>query len=137
MEKDFVLEKMEKLGLSFMAASLDSFLMEQGRSDKTLLTSILDLIELEYIPRMDRMAKTRLKVSGIPEKKRLDDFDLAWLKGGITQAKFKELSSLSFIDRKENVILLGSSGLGKTHILMALGYNIMFEWLYSLLHELY
>jgi DNA replication protein DnaC len=123
MEKQIVMDKMEKLGLSFMAAGLESFLMEQGRSDKTLLSSIMDLIELEYIPRMDRMARTRLKVSGIPEKKRLEDFDLVWLKGGITQAKFQELSLLSFIDRKENVVLLGPSGLGKTHILMALGYK--------------
>jgi len=123
MEMQIVLEKMEKLGLSFMSAGLESFLMEQGRSDKPLLTSILDLMELEYIPRLDRMAKTRLKVSGLPEKKLLEDFDISWLKGGITQAKFSELSTLSFIERKENIVLLGSSGLGKTHILLALGYK--------------
>ncbi len=123
MEMQIVLEKMEKLGLSFMSAGLESFLMEQGRGDKPLLTSILDLMELEYIPRMDRMAKTRLKVSGLPEKKLLEDFDISWLKGGLTQAKFAELSTLAFIERKENVILLGSSGLGKTHILLALGYK--------------
>ena len=116
-------EKMEALGLSFMAAGLESFLSEQGRADKTLLSSVLDLIELEYIPRMERMGRTRLKVSGIPEKKRLEDFDLAWLKGGLTQAKFEELSSLAFVDRKENVILLGPSGTGKTHLLLGLGYK--------------
>jgi DNA replication protein DnaC len=117
------LEKMESLGLSFMAANLESFLYETGRSDKTLLTSVLDLIELEYIPRMERMGRTRLKVSGIPEKKRLEDFNLDWLKGGLTRATYDGLTALTFIDRKENVILLGPSGTGKTHLLLALGYK--------------
>ena len=69
------------------------------------------------------MARTRLKVSGIPQHKRLEDFDLDWLKGGLTQKKFNELSTLSFIERKENIILLGPSGLGKTHLLLALGHK--------------
>ena len=71
----------------------------------------------------ERMARTRLNVSGIPVHKRLEDFDLSWLKGGLTQKKFNELSTLSFIERKENIILLGPSGLGKTHLLLALGHK--------------
>lgn len=121
------LEKMEALGLTFMAAELENFLAEQGRADKTLLSSVLDLIELEFIPRMERMGKTRLKVSGIPEKKRLEDFDLNWLKSGLTRAKFDELSSLAFIERKENIILLGPSGIGKSHLMMGLGYSACFN----------
>jgi len=69
------------------------------------------------------MAKTRLKVSGLPQVKKLEDFDLSWPKGGLTERKFKELSSLSFLSRKENVILMGPSGLGKTHLLLALAYK--------------
>lgn len=116
-------EKMTALGLEFMAASLESYLCEADRADKPLLTSILDLIELEYIPRMERMGRTRLKVSGIPERKRLEDFDLNWLKGGLTRARFEELSSLVFVERKENIILMGPSGTGKTHLLLGLGYK--------------
>lgn len=115
--------RMEELGLSFMAAGLDSFLAEKSREETTLLETINHLIEVEYIPRKQRMARTRLKVSGIPQIKLLEDFDLNWLKGGLTEAKFKELKNLSFIERKENVILMGPSGVGKTHLLLALGYK--------------
>jgi DNA replication protein DnaC len=114
---------MEELGLSFMAAGFDSYLADASRTDKSLKDAIHDLLEIEYIPRKERMAKTRLKVSGIPEIKRLDDFDLTWPKGGLTERKFKELSSLSFIRRKENVILMGPSGLGKTHLMLSLAYK--------------
>jgi DNA replication protein DnaC len=113
--------RMEALGLSFMAASLESYFAEAERAEKPLLESVADLLDLEYSPRKERTARTRLKLSGIPEPKRLEDFDLAWLKGGLSERKFAELVSLSFIERKENVILLGPSGTGKTHLLLGLG----------------
>lgn len=120
---DIVKQRMEDLGLSFMAAGFDSFLSDQSRRENTLLEVLSDLVDLEYHPRKERMARTRLKVSGIPQHKKLDDFDLNWLKGGLTRKKFNELSSLAFIERRENIILLGPSGLGKTHLLLALGYK--------------
>jgi len=116
-----VKSRMEELGLSFMSAGLDSFLSDQSRHDSPLAVALSDLIDLEYYPRKERMAKTRLKVSGIPQTKSLDEFDLSWLKGGLTAKQFNELKTLSFIERRENVILLGSSGLGKTHLMLAFG----------------
>ena len=114
-------ERMEELGLSFMAAGFDSFLEEQTRNENTLLDRIYDLIETELIPRKERAGKTRLKISVIPQYKTLEAFDLSWLKGGLTQEKFNELSTLSFVERKENVFFLGPSGVGKTHLMTALG----------------
>lgn len=113
--------KLEELGLSFMAASLESFLADQSRSENTLLERLTDLVDLEYIPRRERAARTRLKISGMPQYKTLDDFDLSWLKGGLSKAKLEELSTLMFVERKENIFLLGPSGVGKTHLLLGLG----------------
>lgn len=113
--------KLEELGLTFMAASLESYLAEQSHNENTLLERLTDLVDLEYIPRKERAARTRLKISGMPQYKQLSDFDLSWLKGGLSRAKLEELSALAFIDRKENVFLLGPSGVGKTHLLLGLG----------------
>lgn len=118
-----IAERMEDLGLSFMAAGLESFLSDQVHRDAPLKEVVAELIELEYVPRKQRMAQTRLKVSGIPRNKRLEDFDMNWLKGGLTQKQFNELSSLSFIERKENIVLLGPSGLGKSHLMTGFGYK--------------
>jgi DNA replication protein DnaC len=118
-----VTDRMEELGLLFMAAGFESYLSDKSREDIPLVDAIADLIELEYIPRKERMAKTRLKVSGLPQVKRLEEFDLSWPKGGLTEKKFQELSALSFIARKENVILMGPNGIGKTHLMIALAYK--------------
>jgi DNA replication protein DnaC len=115
--------RMESLGLGFMSAGLESFLSDQSHADLPLTEAIARLIELEYIPRKERAARTRLKLSGMPQVKLLADFELSWLKGGLTQRKFSELSSLAFIQRKENIVLLGPSGIGKTHLLLGLGHK--------------
>jgi hypothetical protein len=80
---ELVKERMEKLGLSFMAAGFDSFLNDQSRREDSLLEVLTDLIDLEYHPRKERMARTRLKVSGIPVHKRLEDFDLSWSRAAL------------------------------------------------------
>lgn len=114
-------ERMNELGLQFMSANLETYLANPRPNDSSLLDAIAELIDLEYTARKERSARTRLKLSGMPQAKRLEEFDLGWLKGGLTATKFEDLKSLAFIERKENVVLLGPSGVGKTHIMLGLG----------------
>ena len=115
--------RMRELGLGFMAAGLESYLDSQSRAENTLVQSLADLIEVEYIPRKERAARSRLKLSSMPAVKRLEDFDLDWLDGGLTRRQLDEISSLAFIERKQNLILLGPSGVGKSHLMLALGHK--------------
>ena len=61
------------------------------------------------------------RVAGFPTIKTLDDFDFGFATGA-PKAQIQELASLSFVERCENVVLLGPSGTGKTHLAIALGY---------------
>ena len=115
--------RMQELGLEFMAAGLESFLESQAHGQNTLAQSLADLMDIEYVPRKERAARSRVKLSGMPSIKHLEDFEPDWLKGGLPPRQLAELSSLAFVERKQNVILMGPSGLGKTHLMLALAYK--------------
>jgi len=85
-----------------------------------------DLFDLEWTQRRERAAKTRLKLSRLPAIKHIDDFKVDEVEG-ISRKKLAELASLAFIERKDNAVLMGPSGLGKTHILSALVYKACLE----------
>jgi len=118
--------QLEELGLSFILGNMDTFLHEESNKDRTLIETLSDLFDNEITLRRQRAAKARLKMSGLPVIKTLDEFDTDEVEG-ITRKKLNELCTLAFIQRKENVVLMGPSGLGKSHVLYALCYKACME----------
>ncbi|MEW6748000.1 MAG: IS21-like element helper ATPase IstB, partial [Planctomycetota bacterium] len=81
---------------------------------------LLRLCELELIERERRMIERRIKAAKFPATKSLDSFDFTVIPS-LNKALAMELTRCEFIDRRENVIALGPSGTGKTHIALGLG----------------
>lgn len=79
------------------------------------------LIEMEATARHDKSAQRRVQAARFPILKTLDGFDWNWPKK-IPREAIESLLAGRFIERKENVILLGNPGLGKTHLATAIGY---------------
>jgi DNA replication protein DnaC len=84
------------------------------------------LLEREVSARKENSIKSRLRAARFPIKKYLEDFDTTKYVAEI-RAKFEELNSLEFISSKENVILIGSPGCGKTHYATGLGIKACLE----------
>lgn len=76
----------------------------------------------EAMARAERMRRMLTRVAGFPAIKTLDEFDFEFALG-VPKALVLELGSLAFVEREENVVLLGPSGVGKTHLAVALGYR--------------
>ena len=103
---------------------------------------LLRLCELELIERERRMIERRIKAAKFPATKSLDSFDFKAIPS-LNKVLTMELARCAFADRRENVIALGPSGTGKTHIALGLGLaacqkglKVRFTTAAALVHEL-
>lgn len=80
------------------------------------------VLQLQHDGQNERRRQTILRLSGLPVVKTLEQFDYAYASGA-PRSQIQELAGLAFIERQENVVLLGPSGVGKTHLATAIGYK--------------
>ncbi|NJD00714.1 hypothetical protein EWM60_17025 [Candidatus Erwinia dacicola] len=80
------------------------------------------VLQLQHDGQNERRRQTILRLSGLPVIKTLAQFDYAYA-SGVPRSQIQELAGLAFIERQENVVLLGPSGVGKTHLATAIGYK--------------
>ena len=80
-----------------------------------------DTLKGERETRRARARDMFARTAGFPAIKTLDGYDFGFATGAPRQ-QIMELASLAFIERAENVVMLGPSGVGKTHLAIALGY---------------
>ena len=85
-------------------------------------TYLLRLVEQELLDREGRARERRIKAAGFPGIKTLDSFDFA-AQPSINQQLVRELLRGEYIEQRENVLLIGNSGTGKTHLATALAYQ--------------
>src|SRR2546423_11255875 len=78
------------------------------------------LVELELIDRERRMIERRIKAAKFPTVKSLDSFDFKAIPS-LNKMQVLELARCEWIERRENVIALGPSGTGKTHVALGPG----------------
>jgi len=81
---------------------------------------LLQLAELELIEREKKGTQRRIQEAGFPVQKTLDSFDFTAL-AGLNKKLVMELSRCEYLQKQENVLLVGNSGTGKTHIAISLG----------------
>lgn len=109
------------------ALKLPTFLREHKKLARQCAAEGMDhvrylarLVELELIDRERRMVERRIKAAKFPTVKSLDSFDFSVIPK-LNKMQVLELARCEWIDRRENVIALGPSGTGKTHIALGLG----------------
>lgn len=112
-------ELLKALKLSTVEKILDRELDRAAKEGTAGSTLLLGLLEAELDAARSRRVERRIRHSCLPERKLLADFDFAFQKG-IDKNQILELATLSFVERKQGLILAGSSGTGKSHIAKAL-----------------
>ena len=113
-------EYLGRLGLSTMDSTIDSYL---ERSHDRPVMEILDhLLSEELKHKVSKKTENMLNWSGFRYMKTMADFDFSF-QPSIDKTVIDDLMTLRFIHNMENVVFLGPSGVGKTHLSIALGMN--------------
>lgn len=91
-----------------------------AKSGEDHVRYLLRLTELELIDREQRLIERRIRAARFPAVKSLDTFDFKVI-ATLNKSLVRELARCEYIDRRENIIAIGNSGVGKTHICLGLG----------------
>jgi DNA replication protein DnaC len=87
---------------------------------------LLNLCQLEIDTRSQRKIANLLQASKLPREKTLTNFDRTRLKKNIDK-QFALLLTGDFLNHKENILVFGNPGSGKSHLLAALGHELIHQ----------
>ena len=108
------------LGMTTAEGLLDNWLSSASEREVSMIEVLDHLFDQEVSVRRKSAIEARTRVAGFPVKKRLKDYDLKFQKS-IDKKVLDELSTLRFVHNRENLIILGPPGVGKTHLSIGLG----------------
>ncbi len=131
-----------KLKFEHLPESLTGLCQDAAKRDLDYQAFLAEALAAEWQGRHLKGVETRLSQARLPWVKTLEQFDFAF-QPSIDRKVIRQLAGLAFVERAENVVLLGPPGVGKTHIAVALavkaaeaGHRALFLTLESLISRL-
>ena len=115
-----------ELKLPYTRSNSEMLIDEANHTKMSYREFLETLLEREVLLRKENGIKNRLRTAKFHVKKYLEDFERTKYTSEI-RTKFDELETLNFIKNKENIILIGSPGCGKSHYGTALGIKACME----------
>jgi DNA replication protein DnaC len=123
---------LKSLRLPTVAAECEKVAAQAAQDNADHLSYLLRLTELELLEREKRAAERRVKAARFPTIKTLETFDFA-SRPSVNKVLIAELMRCEYIDKKENILMVGNPGTGKSHLATALaaqacakGYRVRF-----------
>jgi len=109
-----------ELALTAVANHYATLADEAAKKQRSFIDFLERVLAEEASLREERRRETLRRLAAFPSVKTLEQFDFE-AAPGVPKARIQELAGLAFIERRENVIFLGPSGTGKSHLATALG----------------
>ena len=144
MEKavDELIYKMKSIRLSGMSEKLNIRLQEAAANELSYLEFLTNLVDDELSIRQDRLLSKRLRQAKLPFMKTIYDFDFSF-NPSISKQTVKNLASSAFCAARENILMIGPPGVGKTHLAVAFsieaihkGFTVLYRSIFDIASDI-
>ena len=115
-------EHLAELRLDQIAELYPEVMNEAARKNCSPLDVLVTLVAAEVTARRERALQRRIAAARLPKRKTLEEFDMAFPKR-IPKQKVLRLFDCEFVAQHQSAVIIGPTGIGKTHLLTALGYT--------------
>lgn len=115
-----VIDNLEVLKLDKIKNMLPEYLDQMKNKNISFTEMLYDLTKEEIKYQTERAAKVNITVSAFPFEKTINDFDFSY-QPSIDRNEILDLETLRFMENNENIIFMGTSGVGKTHLAVGIG----------------
>lgn len=133
---------LDKLRMEHLEAQLDTVCEQAAEKQLDYKTFLVQALQTEWQGRYQKGIEARLRLARFPWLKTLEQFDFDF-QPSLDRRLVRELAGMSFVERAQNVVLLGPPGVGKTHLAIGLGikaveagYSVLFLTLENLMVRL-
>lgn len=115
-----LINNLEELKLLSIKDNLSSYTDMVTSKEKSFIDALYELTEKEKSMRNERLMNNSVKTAGFPFLKRINDYDFSF-QPSVDREKIDDLTTMRFIENKENILFVGSPGTGKTHLATSIG----------------
>ncbi|WP_278320196.1 ATP-binding protein [Inediibacterium massiliense] len=137
-----LVKNLEYLKLKQMTTHLDHVIDFINKNNLSFVEGLTKLTTHEIDFKEANMIRSMVKVGAFPHTKEIKDFDFDF-QPSINKQQILDFATLRFLESKENIVFLGSSGVGKTHLATSIGiaaakkrYSTYFIKYHDLLQQL-
>ena len=116
-----ILKHLETLKIPLKSEQVDEILAAAARSKLSHLQLLERFLEAPANLRRERSVERRLQRACFADPGTLESFDWKFNEKTIDRAQFQELATGEFIRRRDNLVFVGESGLGKSHLIQGVG----------------
>ena len=111
---------LKELKLNQISINLDEYIDKVNEGKISIVDALYELTSKEREVKNFNAMNAMVKVAGFPHHKELKDFDFDF-QPKINKQQFLDFESLRFLENNSNIILIGNSGVGKTHLATSIG----------------
>lgn len=115
-----LLNNLETLKLLKIKDNIDSYIDLINNKKKDIVDSLYELTNLEIEILNDKRIQHSIQFAGFPYQKTFEEFDFSF-QPCLNKEQILDFKNLRFIENKENILFVGSPGVGKTHLATAIG----------------